>query len=85
MIYKMLKITILKKWVLLGRTRLFAILVVSTMFRIYAKIGMIQVIVLLVTVVFICTIDQMSKQDGSYRKISKKLNERDGNALTIQI
>jgi hypothetical protein len=48
--------------------------------QVYAKIGMIQVTVFLVTVAFICMTEVTIKQVGSCRRISKKLSEKDGNA-----
>jgi hypothetical protein len=48
--------------------------------QVYAKIGMIQVTVFLVTVAFIYMTEVIIKQVGSFRRISKKLSEKDGNA-----
>jgi hypothetical protein len=53
------------------------------MFLIYAKIGTILVIVLLEIVAYICTIDQITRQGGSYRKILKSRKERDGKESII--
>lgn len=54
------------------------ILVDLIMIQVYAKIGMIQVIVYLVIAVFIYMIEVIIKMDGNYKKILKSLSVKDG-------
>ena len=55
------------------------------MFSIFAKIGMIQAIAPLVTVVSIYMIDPTTKQAGNYRNNSNSSKDKDGKESTILI
>ena len=74
-----------KKWVLQELIRLSKIHVGLTMFSIFAKIGMIQAIAPLVTVVSIYMIDPTTKQAGNYRNNSNSSKDKDGKESTILI
>lgn len=67
------------------RKKLVKIFVGLIMILVYVKIGMIQDIVFLAIVVYICMIVQPTKQDGNQKKISRDHRDKDGRESIILI